>query len=182
MNGLVSFGRGRIGACNKFFGGLFGMPTYVTVVNEDNTLRVVPKGVGLRKWATIKYFSGTLFCLNTTFHNLSNNTKTAECGYDLFALHGVGDNKGVFIGGGQDSFDLKAREKLRRFWGFGYLPQGGYYSVRLRLKEGTKQGEADLVYFDALPRDATSWSLQIAVFTGIVMLIIGGLLGKFVFG
>jgi hypothetical protein len=167
-------------ACNRFRG-VFGMPIYIPLVNEDKTLRVSPRGVGIRKWG-IPYFSGTLFCLNIVFCNLSDNVKTVKCEYELLRLSGVVGEKDKVIKEGQDSFNLKVGGKLKRFWKFDYLPQPGNYLVALRLIKGTNRGEADLVYFDALPRDATSWSLQIAVIIGIIMLIIGGLLGKFVFG
>jgi hypothetical protein len=170
----------RMRACNKFFGGVFGMPTYIPTVNEDKNLRILPRTVGIRRWLGIKYFSGTLFSLSVVFYNLSDKEKTVKCTYRLFRLSGVaGQEEDRYIESGQDSFNVKARGKIKRFWRFGYLPQSGEYSVTLRLTEGTKSGEADSVYFDALPRDATLWSLQIAVVTGIAMLILVDYWGSF---
>ncbi len=166
----------KIGAClNKSFGGIFGMPTYMPVVNEDNTLRVVPRPVGIRKWLPIKYLSGTFLCLDVVFCSLSDNEKTIKCEYNLFRLSGA-NKKADFIKGGQDSFGLKARGKLKRFWGFCYLPQSGEYSVTLRLIEGTNKGEADLVYFDALLRDATLWRVQFTIMAAIIGAGVGAII------
>ncbi len=164
----------RVKACNKLVGGIFGMPTYMPVVSEDNTLRVTPRGVGIRRWLGIKYLSGTFSCLDVVFYNLTDSEKTIKCEYNLYRLSG---NEADHIKGGKDSFNLKARCKLKRFWEFRYLPQPGNYSVTLGLTEGTKErGEADLVYWDALPRDATLWRLQLTIMAGIIGTALGAII------
>jgi len=159
------------------------MPTSIPFQWSANNLQVNIEPGGYQKFPLLKYLSGTLLKLNGNFKNTSNNSKYISCNCTLFRLTGTKE-KADLIKQVQDSFELKPRGKENRNWAVCHLPQPGNYVVKLDVKingETPKNKSQDVLTFDALPRDMTLLSLQNTLIVGIIMLVIGGLLGKFVF-
>jgi hypothetical protein len=172
----------RIGACN-YLRRRIAMPTSIPFYWLDNGLQVKIKPRGLQKLPLFKYLSGTLPKIIGSFQNDSSNMKNISCNCTLFRLTGTKEPADLIIQV-QDSFELKPKSKEDRKWELYHLPQPGNYVLKLDIKSNgdTPQRKSqDVFTFDALPRDMTLLNLQNNLIVGIIMLIMGGLLGKLVF-
>ena len=163
--------------------GVIPMPRSMPLNWSDNGIRADIKPSGLQKIPLFKYLSGTYLRLKASFSNDSEYTKEISYNCTLFRLSGTKEPADP-MHQIRDSFELKPKSTEVKKWDLCYLPTQGNYVVKLDLKsngETSKTISQDVIYFDALPRDRTLLNLQNVIIVGIIMLIIGGLLGKFVF-
>jgi hypothetical protein len=158
------------------------MPAYMTSRWEQWDLEFKSEGTGIRRFIPIPYFSGTELSINIIVRNNSNEER--EINFSG-ALSGADfSSSGMLNDYTTDSQNVSVnpKDKIKRKLQFRSLPQPGNYSVKLNLgllggaeptQLGGRHGHCDIVYFDALPRDATitNWTVN------ILMLILGTLLG-----
>ena len=163
------------------------MPAYSTLQWEQWDLTFKSKGTGIRKLIPIPYFSGTELSINIIICNNSNEVRALRL-------------TGTLLGADLDSFEtlttyttdsqainINPKAKAQCKLEFKRpIPQPGNYSVKLheeilcdapfQLSNG-RSGYGHIMYFDALPRDAsiTNWGINLLML--FLSACLGALLG-----
>lgn len=163
------------------------MPTYMSVDWPDRKLRFKTRPVGFRRLLRIPrlldfpYFSGTMFELELQIHNDSEVSQDIQYAGQLFRLSGTTHQTADHIKQDEGHVQLDRNSKTKRRLHLAHLPQPGNYSFELHLgskvDESWKHGQGHAVYFDALPKDATSFNAGIVIIASIISLIIGLIVG-----
>jgi len=116
-------------------------------------------------------------------HNDSGEKQDIGYSGTLFRLSGDASPNGDFVHH-TDRDDLTSNPKstVKRKLCLNHLPQPGNYSFRLDLEtrrgEDYKNAHGYAVYFDALPKDATSFNVVTVIISGLIGVIIGLILGS----
>jgi hypothetical protein len=163
------------------------MPAYSILKWEQWELTFKSKGIGIRKLIPIPYFSGTELSINVIIYNNSSEVRDLSL-------------SGTLLGADSDSFEtlttyttdsqtvnINAKDKKQCRLEFKRpIPQPGNYSVKLHqeilceapfeLNNG-RSGYGHIMYFDALPRDAsiTNWAINLLML--FLSACLGALLG-----
>lgn len=154
------------------------MPTYMSLNWSDRSITAKVTPVGIKKvfrW----YLSGELMKINLSITNDSDRSQHVGYKWALFRLAGSTQQRADLIKAADGDFELDAKRTRRGILRTAYLPQPGNYCLKLCLsadKEKKEEIEGDVLYFDALPKDATIVKVWFVVLSAIVGGIIGGLL------
>jgi len=162
------------------------MPEYMPL--SSGGLRAEIKPTGKRKVLRIPYlfhfpyFSGTKLVVNLVMHNDSNETKRVHYAARLFRLAGVAQQPADPIppvAGGD--LEINPMDKNSKILHLANLPQPGNYSLKLELSsdgEPRQSFSGDMLYFDALPKDATTFNVATVIISGLIGVILGLVLGR----
>jgi len=167
----------------------YKMPTYMPLKWEARNLKAEIRPVGIKRIKYIPfrlhfpYFSGTMLELQLEMNNDSQECREIHYKGILSPLFGIPHRKTIAVAEGD--LKINPKSKIKQKLRLAHLPQPGNYSFRLELRsEGQHpQGIAgDMVYFDALPKDASAFNVGLVIIGGIsggiIGVIIGFVLGK----
>ena len=158
------------------------MPAYITSEWEQWKLKFRAKPIGIRRFIPIPYFSGTMLEVGLIMINASEKTQEIYYSGELFLLPEIAHATTEPIKRSEGvSVTINPNSKVKQKLQLTDLPQPGNYSLRLDLELRGRESKpwdgrsayCDILYFDALPRDAsiTNWTIN------IVMLVLGTILG-----
>ena len=159
--------------------------TYMPLESANKKVRVVTTPTGFRKIIRlpriehIPYFSGTLVEFDLEVHNDSEECEEIDYEGSLFRLSGITHKPADHIKQSEGSLKIHSKSKAKHRICLTHLPQPGNYFFRLEIKTKKNAGEkisGDTVYFDALPKGASSFNVWVAISAGIIGGIIGALI------
>lgn len=160
------------------------MATYMPLIWKETNIRVFTKPTGLQKWIHIPYiirypyFSGTFVQFDLEVHNNSGEIQNIDYTSLLFRLSANTRETADNIANVDGSLEVNPHSKSTQRVQLEHLPQPGNYSHKLLLRN--TQGHAtdgDTVYFDALPKDSTSFTAGIVIIASVISLLIGLVIG-----
>lgn len=148
---------------------------------------------GIRKYLRIPrvfsfpYFSGTMFELELEIINHSKEAREIDCTVRVYlllpriSLQESGEDQKL-VKGGRVTIGHSGTGKIRLR--FANLPQPGNYIVRLDCKENGKSLDInrDIMYFDALPKDGSTFNVAIIITSGLIGVVIGLIVGRMING
>jgi len=158
----------------------------MTLEWPSEKLRFQPKPTGIRKFIRIPYlfhfpyFSGTMLDFKLAIYNDAEEKQDIYYSGSLFRLSGVARQSADFIKQTEGEVEIGPKSKEEKQLHFTHLPQPGNYSLKLHVGtrgENPQNGEGDVVYFDALPKDATAFNVVTVIISGLIGVIIGLVLG-----
>ena len=162
------------------------MPTYMSLEWPVRNLRFKTSPTGFRKLRIpylfdFPYFSGTMFELELVINNDSEVSQDINYSGKLFRLSGITHQTADPIAQAGDNLKIDPKSKIKRKLHLTHLPQPGNYSFELdlgsKVEESWEHGQGHAVYFEALPKDATTMNVVTVIISGIIGVIIGLALG-----